>query len=34
MLVPVAARALERENTVAIVLNFFDELRKRAPIGQ
>jgi hypothetical protein len=31
---PVATKALEQENTVSIVLNFFAELRRRAPIGQ
>ena len=35
MFVPVATKdASQRENTVVIVLNFFDELRRRAPIGQ
>jgi len=35
MLVPLAARgASQRENTVVFVLNFFDELRRRVPIGQ
>ena len=35
MFVPVATKdASPRENTVVVVLNFFDELRRRAPIGQ
>jgi len=35
MLVPLATKdASQRENTVVVVLNFFDELRRRAPIGQ
>lgn len=35
MLVPVATRgASQGENTVVVVLNFFDELRRRAPLGQ
>jgi serine/threonine-protein kinase len=32
--VTLEAKASQPENTVAIVLNFFDELRRRAPIGQ
>ena len=35
MFVPLATKdASPRENTVVVVLNFFDELRRRAPIGQ
>ena len=34
MFVPLATKASQRENTVVVVLNFFDELRRRAPIGQ
>ena len=35
MFVPLATKdASPRENTVVFVLNFFDELRRRAPIGQ
>ncbi len=34
MFVPLATKALQRENTVVVVLNFFEELRRRAPIGQ
>jgi hypothetical protein len=35
MFVPVATKdASPRENTVAVVLNFFDELRRRVPTGQ
>ena len=33
--VPVATgEASTREDSVAVVLNFFDELRRRAPVGQ
>jgi len=33
--VPLATKdASQRENTVVVVLNFFDELRRRAPTGQ
>ena len=34
MFVPLATKASQRENTVVVVLNFFDELRRRAPISQ
>jgi len=34
MFMPLATKALQRENTVVVVLNFFDELRRRVPIGQ
>ena len=35
MFVPLATKgASQRENTVVVVLNFFDELRRRAPLGQ
>ena len=35
MFVPVATKeASQRENSVVFVLNFFDELRRRAPVGQ
>jgi len=35
MFVPLATKdASQRENTVVVVLNFFDELRRRAPTGQ
>jgi serine/threonine-protein kinase len=35
MFVPLATKdAPQRENTVVVVLNFFDELRRRVPIGQ
>jgi hypothetical protein len=35
MFVPLAAKgASQREHTVVVVLNFFDELRRRAPLGQ
>ena len=35
MFVPLATKdASQRENPVVVVLNFFDELRRRAPIGQ
>ena len=35
MFVPLATKdASPRENTVAVVLNFFDELRQRVPTGQ
>ena len=35
MIVPLATKdASQRENTVVVVVNFFDELRRRAPIGQ
>ena len=34
MFAPLATKVSQRENTVVVVLNFFDELRRRAPIGQ
>jgi len=34
MFVPLSTKALQRESSVAVVLNFFDELRRRAPISQ